>query len=100
MKTKSTKPEAGSQKKVIRVVAMLLAIALATASCTDAARSKIGGYGDSFKIEMLNCDGSVAREWISTGKVLSEESSDGYYFKDKETGKLIEVTGRLIITKQ
>ena len=73
---------------------------IALGSCTDAYRSKMGGYGDEFKVEILNCDGTVAREWISSGKVLSEEHSDGYYFKDKETGKLIEVTGRLIITKQ
>lgn len=69
-------------------------------SCTDATRAKIGGLGDEFKIEMLNCDGSVARSWVSSGKVLSEENTDGYYFKDKATGKLIEVTGRLVITKQ
>ena len=69
-------------------------------SCTDAERAKIGGYGDSFKVEMINCDGTVARTWISSGKVLSESNSDGYYFNDSETGKLIEVTGRLVITKQ
>ena len=69
------------------------------ASCTDSERAKWGGLGDEFKVEMINCDGSVARTWISTGKVLSEANSDGYYFKDKETGKLIEVTGRLIITR-
>lgn len=44
--------------------------------------------------------GSVARTWISSGKVSSESNSDGYYFSDKKTGKLIEVTGRLVITKQ
>ena len=69
-------------------------------SCTDSFQAKIGGYGDEFKIEMINCDGTVAREWISTGKVNSEEGSDGYYFMDKETSKLIEVTGRMVITKQ
>lgn len=69
-------------------------------SCTDAERSKLGGYGDTFKVEMVNCDGTVSKSWISSGKVLSEANSDGYYFKEKKTGKLIEVTGRLIITKQ
>jgi len=54
---------------------------------------------DEFKIEMVNCDGSISHTWISLGKVLSEANSDGYYFYDKGTGKLIEVTGRLIITK-
>ena len=82
-------------KKVL-IVACLAAF---IASCTDATRAKFGGYGDEFKIEMVNCDGTIARTWISSGKVQSEKNSDGYYFKEKETGKLIEVTGRLIITK-
>jgi len=80
------------------IIALIIATGLTT-SCTDATRSKIGGFGDEFKVEMLGCDGDVVRTWISTGKVRSEQHSDGYYFKDKETGKLVEVTGHLIITK-
>ncbi len=79
---------------------LFIAIIMSIFSCTDAQRSKIGGLGDEFKVEMINCDGTTARSWISSGKVSSESNSDGYYFKDKTTGKLIEVTGRLIITKQ
>ena len=73
---------------------------LILSACTDATRAKLGGYGDKFRVEMINCDGTVARTWISSGKVQSEKNSDGYYFNDDETGKLIEVTGRLVITKQ
>ena len=80
------------------IIALIIAAGLTT-SCTDATRSKIGGLGDEFKVEMLDCDGDVVRTWISTGKVRSELTRDGYYFKDKETGKLVEVTGHLIITK-
>ena len=68
-------------------------------ACTDAKKAKMGGFGSQFQIEMLNCDGSVARTWISSGKVSSEQNSDGYYFMEEGTNKLIEVTGRLIITK-
>lgn len=81
-------------------IAFFIAIIMGSTSCTDASRAKIGGYGDEFKVEMINCDGTVTRTWISSGKVQSEQNSDGYYFNDKETGKLIEVTGRMIITKQ
>ena len=77
---------------------LILALILFS-SCTDASISKIGGYGDEFSVELINCDGSVTYKWISSGKVISENDSDGYYFKDKKTGKLIEVTGTLIITK-
>ena len=82
------------------IAALFIAIVMGSTSCTDAQRSKIGGLGDEFKVEMINCNGTVARSWISSGKVSSEANSDGYYFKDKKTGKLIEVTGRLVITKQ
>ncbi|BBI90480.1 hypothetical protein HYO65_gp088 [Tenacibaculum phage PTm1] len=68
-------------------------------SCTDATRAKWGGYGSEFKVELVNCDGTITHSWISSGKVLSEQSSDGYYFNDKETGRIIEVTGTLIISK-
>jgi hypothetical protein len=82
------------------MAALFLAVVMGSTSCTDAEKAKWGGLGDEFKVEMINCDGTVARTWVSSGKVLSESSSDGYYFMDKETGKLIEVTGRLVITKQ
>lgn len=80
-------------------LALALVLVLTTTSCTDASRSKLGGFGDSFKVELLNCDGAVARRWVSSGKVLSEENSDGYYFKDSKSKALIEVTGTLVITK-
>tara|TARA_R110002012_G_scaffold319158_1_gene538923 strand:- start:1188 stop:1466 length:279 start_codon:yes stop_codon:yes gene_type:complete len=82
------------------MAALFIAIVMGSTSCTDANRAKWGGLGDKFKVEMINCDGTVARTWISSGKVLSEANSDGYYFEDEKTGKLIEVTGRLVITKQ
>ena len=79
---------------------LILAFSLLfTFSCSDAIKAKIKGSGSEFSIEMINCDGSIAKTWISSGKVSSEQDSDGYYFMEKETGKLIEVTGRLIITK-
>ena len=85
-------------KKVLFILALGLSSTLN--SCTDATMSKLGGYGDSFKIELVNCDGSITHSWISSGKVLSEANSDGYYFNEKGTDILIEVTGTLIITKQ
>ena len=68
-------------------------------SCSDAQKAKKFGRGSEFRIEMLNCDGTVARSWISTGKVQSGQNSEGYYFMDKATGLLVEVTGSIIITQ-
>jgi hypothetical protein len=77
---------------------ILILLLISLIGCTDAGRAKIGGYGDKFKVEMYS-GGQKVREWTSTGKVLSEEGSDGYYFNDSETGKLIEVSGDVVITK-
>ena len=68
-------------------------------SCSDARKAKKFGRGSEFRIEMLNCDGAVARSWISTGKVRHFQKSNGFYFKDKATGLLVEVTGSIIITQ-
>ena len=68
-------------------------------SCSDARKAKKFGHGSEFRIEMLNCDGAVARSWISTGKVRHFQKSNGFYFKDKATGLLVEVTGNIIITQ-
>jgi len=86
--------------KTIKLLLAVVAISYLVVSCTDAQRSKIGGLGDEFTIELLNCDGTIARSYESTGKVSSEQESDGYFFKDKASGKLIEVTGTIIITKK
>ena len=74
-------------------------ISMSLLSCTDAYKAKVGGLGDRFKVELINCDGTITHKWVSSGKVESENNSDGYYFMEEKTNKLIEVTGTLIITK-
>jgi hypothetical protein len=65
--------------------------------CTDAGRSKLGAYGAKHHIELWS-GGQKVHEWTSTGKVLSETESDGYYFRDQSSGALVRVTGDLVIT--
>jgi hypothetical protein len=78
---------------------LLIFISVLAVSCTDAQQAKMGGFGDRFKVEIVNCDGSITHSWVSSGKVISEQGSDGYYFNEEKTGKLIEVSGSVIITK-
>lgn len=77
---------------------LLGAILLLFLSCTDAGRAKFGGYGDDFKIEILSSNtGEVVKTYYSSGKVLSEGNSDGYFFMDSATGELTEVAGGIIV---
>jgi hypothetical protein len=85
--------------KWVGVALIILVSIVSLTSCTDAQKAKIGGLGDEFKIELVNCDGTITHTWTSTGKVMSEDKSDGYFFKDNNTGLLVEVTGTLIITR-
>lgn len=67
------------------------------AGCTDAHWSQLGAYGSKHHVELWS-GGKMVKEWTSTGKVLTEDSSDGYYFRDHDTGRLVRVTGDLVIT--
>ncbi len=68
------------------------------AGCTDAEKAKYGGYDKPYRVEVLS-GGQVVRTYTTTGKVLSEEHSDGYYFTDAATGELVELSGQVIITQ-
>jgi hypothetical protein len=82
----------------MKKIFLLLVIGISALSCTDAVKEKyLANYGNSFKVEMYS-GGKLVREWTSTGKVSTEKESDGYFFKDKSTGKLVEVSGDVVIT--
>ena len=75
----------------------IIAVAICLSGCTDAFRSGVQSFGSRHHIELWS-GGQKVREWTSTGKVLTEEHSDGYYFCDSETNKLVRVSGDLVIT--
>ena len=77
---------------------VLLTIMATMVSCTDAEKSKLGGYGDTFTVKVLGPDTVIT--YHSTGKVISEEKSDGYYFTNAANGKLVEVSGNIIIEEE
>ena len=82
---------------VVMLFASLTIIATMV-SCTDAEKSKLGGYGDTFTVKVIGPDTIIT--YHSTGKVISEQHSDGYYFTNRENGKLIEVSGNVIIEQE
>jgi len=67
-------------------------------SCTDATVSQFGGLGDKHTVELYS-GGKLVRSWVSTGKVISTERSDGYYFRDQQCDCNVEVSGDLVITR-
>ena len=82
----------------MKKIFLLVILVIALVSCTDAETARWGGYGQDFKIEMLSsATGQVIKTYHSSGKVSSEANSDGYYFMDRETNKLTEIAGGIII---
>ena len=77
---------------------LIFAALVLLSGCTDASRDKMLGYGKAYRVEILS-GGQIVRTYTSSGKVLTEEHSDGYYFNDAATGKLVEVSGQVIITR-
>lgn len=80
-------------KKVLFVAVLFLA------GCTSAQRSQIGALGGSQHIKLYAQCGSVVQEWDSDGVVHTEQASDGFFFTDKTTGKLVRVSGTIVITQ-
>lgn len=81
----------------IKNVIIGIAAVVAVTGCTDAGMGKFASLGSSASITCYS-GGKLIYEGRSTGKVKSEENSDGYYFVDQSDGKLKEVSGNCIIT--
>ena len=79
-------------KRLIIIIGLII-----LSSCTQAQRGKLYSLGENAKVECWS-GGTLIYSGISTGKVSSEESSDGYHFYDKATGKYMEVSGNCVIT--
>ncbi|NML34900.1 hypothetical protein [Paraburkholderia antibiotica] len=82
-------------KKSILIASLIAASALQ--GCTDADKAQIGGFGAKFEITLYAANGSVIKQWRSNGKVQTESHSDGWYFMDAATGKLVRVSGTVVV---
>lgn len=65
-------------------------------ACTSAEVAKFQALGDPAHVVCYSGE-TVIYDGFSTGKVLSESSSDGYYFKDSKAGRAVEVSGNCVI---
>lgn len=77
---------------MLKVVVTSLALSVLT-SCTDA---KIETYGSTGNITCYS-GGKVIYTGVSTGKIGTEEGSDGWYFMEQGTDSLVRVSGDCVI---
>lgn len=79
-------------------LACLLLLALTLTGCSNAQYQRTWGTnGRDFDVKVYSGPALVA-EYATTGKVQSEDHSDGWYFVDAKTGQIVIVSGTLIIT--
>lgn len=78
--------------KPVKILILALVI---LAGCKDATRAQFSAQGKPHKVTLYS-GGKEVRVWHSTGSPKNEENSDGWYFEDKATHKLVEVTGTVV----
>lgn len=66
-------------------------------SCKDSTRAQWKALGKHHIMTLYTTDGHIIKTWESSGNVSNEQNSDGWYFEDISTGKLVEITGTIII---
>ena len=71
-------------------------IILALLACTDAQIAARKALGEAGHITCYS-GGQVIYDGDSTGKILTEEQSDGWFFMDSKTQRLVRVSGDCLI---
>jgi hypothetical protein len=79
------------------LVSALLAVALS--GCSRDGQLDMNHHIDrSFRIQLLNDNGGVIREWIAAGDIRTEGNiPSGQYFTEKGTGKRFRIGGNMVI---
>ena len=81
-----------------KIFSLILCIGLlGSMGCKDSEIAQFRALGMRHSITLYSANGNIIKHWISTGNVSNENQSDGWYFEDEETHRLVEVTGTLVI---
>lgn len=74
-------------------------LCLTLCGCKDATMAQWKSSGCRHKVTVYS-GGVAVRIFHSTGNVSNQANSDGYYFEDVETKKLVEVSGTVVIEQE
>ena len=75
-------------KNLIMIGILIASSVLLTGCSASLSRMSMGAS----TVTQVGNDGKV-NTWHSKGKVLSEDHSDGWYFTDSKTGKVVIISG-------
>lgn len=75
---------------------IVLFVGIVAMGCTNADISRIGALGSVGEITCYS-GGNIIYHGKSTGKIETENGSDGWYFQEDSTKNLIRVSGDCVI---
>ena len=76
--------------------ALLVVSLLLLTACGDAQLAKVEALGSDADIKCYS-GGKMIFEGRSSGRVFTEDKSDGWFWKDSQTGKLVRSNGDCVI---
>ena len=82
-------------KKHLTLMLAIIGVA-ALAACSDAELAKLWANGKKHRVSLYS-GGKLIGQWETSGKIENEDRSNGYYFNDDKTGKLVMINGDVII---
>lgn len=87
-------------KKIIKISCLLLAFGVLLVvldGCSfNSQLAQLTSLGSDAKVTCYSGD-RVIYDGYSSGKVSTENASDGWFFKDKKTGSLVRISGSCVI---
>lgn len=83
-------------KLFLYLIVLVVLLPTIISGCTSSGMNRSFDGSDK-KITLYAADGKVINTWISDGRVLGEDHSDGWYFQSKKTGKVVIISGTTII---
>ena len=78
----------------LAVCAGIFLVLTAISGCSSAGISRSFDYDHTYKVTVWS-GGAAAKTYTTRDSVRSEDNSDGFYFTDAATGKLVIVSGTL-----
>lgn len=79
--------------------AVTLCLLVACAGCTSAQQASNMAWSHNYKITLYS-GGKEIKAWHTKGMPHNEEHSDGYFFVDRDNGKLMSITGDVVIEQE
>lgn len=78
------------------ILILLSTTLLINSGCSNSKIAAASAWGKRHRVTLFS-GGKEVGQWITSGKIENEHQSNGYYFQDDKTKKVILINGDVII---